>query len=420
MGILSGIFGRAKLTLSDRQTIWSLFGSFGANQFALKGNSLIQNSYERNSDVFALIRKIVDVSKSVPWIVEKKMPGGTWELVDDTPIHELMANPNKMKGYTWDDIEEQRLVYLLTSGNSYLIGTQAVGFIGIQEVDVLPPFATTIKTNQDFFLPLIRYQFEMDRIKRTFEKEEVQHVKFFNPGYDTVNEGAYGLSLIKVAARAVQVSNDRWDADAALLQNRGAIGLVTDRSQKPMLKEESAQVQKDFDSQTAGPRRFGKIKVTNKDLRFIQMAMSSTDLQLVEKGVVNLRSMCNVFGLDSSLFNDPENKTYNNRLEAEKAMFTNVIMPLSKKIATADTAFIARAFFPDGSHRMRQDFSQIETLQKDKKAEADKDKVVIDGINVILQMRISTEGKVKLLVEEYGYTEEDARIIATPDSIPTE
>jgi HK97 family phage portal protein len=173
----------------------------------------------------------------------------------------------------------------------------------------------------------------------------------------------YGLSPIQVAAKVVQTSNDRWDADSNLLQNRGATGLITDKSNRPMSPEDASRVQSDFDAQTAGTRNFGKIKVTNKDLSYIQMGMSSIDLQLIEKGVVNLRAICNVFGLDSSLFNDPENKTYNNRLEAEKSMFTNAIIPLSNKIAECLTRFLCYNHYPNRNVRMRQDFSKVEVLQ---------------------------------------------------------
>ncbi len=40
-----------------------------------------------------------------------------------------------------------------------------------------------------------------------------------------------------------------------------------------------------------------------------------------------LRELCNLFAVDSSLLNDPENKTYSNKQLAEQALFVNVIIP---------------------------------------------------------------------------------------------
>ena len=147
------------------------------------------------------------------------------------------------------------------------------------------------------------------------------------------------------------------------------------------------------------------------------MAMSATDLQLIEQGVISLRAMCNVFGLDSSLFNDPANKTFNNRLEAEKAFYTNAIMPLASSVAAKHNNYIVKNHYPDGNYRMRKDFSKVESLQKDKKQEAEKDKIVMEGINVILNMPISNESKVLMIKENYNVSED---IINALNTIPNE
>jgi len=408
------------LSNNDRQQIWKMFGSFQANQLALGGVSIIENSYEKNVDVYAIIRKIIDITKSVEWVVEE-FKGGEWVELENTSLHDLMLNPNSTKGYTWNDIEEQLLTYLLTTGNAYLLGQTQINRTLIEEVDVLPSNNVCIEVdNRNFFVPNIEYNFSIDNMKWEFTKEQIAHIKFFNPAYSTVEESLYGLSPIQVAARVIQTSNERWDADAALLQNRGATGLITDKSNRPMLPEEAARVQSDFDQQTAGTRNFGKIKVTNKDLAYIQMGMSSVDLQLLEKGVVNLRAICNVFGLDSSLFNDPENKTYSNRTEAEKSMYTNAIMPISNKLAESLTYFLCKNHFPNRNVRMRQDFECIEALQSNKLDEANKDKIVVDGINVVLNMPVSNEVKAELLEELYGIEQEVIDLYLLGSKLPKE
>ena len=107
------------------------------------------------------------------------------------------------------------------------------------------------------------------------------------------------------------------------------------------------------------------------------------------------------------MFNDPANKTFNNRKEAEKALYTNAVIPLSEKIAMAHTNFIAQNHYPNGNVRMRQDFSNVEALQADKKTEAEKDKIVLDGVNVIIAMPISNEAKGILLNETYPELSEE-------------
>ena len=59
------------------------------------------------------------------------------------------------------------------------------------------------------------------------------------------------------------------------------------------------------------------------------------------------------------------------------------------------------------------DTSKIESLQQDKKKEAEKDKIKMEGVNVVLNMPISQNGKKDLLVNEYGYSEILAESITT-------
>jgi len=128
--------------------------------------------------------------------------------------------------------------------------------------------------------------------------------------------------------------------------------------------------------------------------------------------------MCNVLGLDSSLFNDPANKTFNNRLEAEKAMYTNVIMPLADKIASKHNNYIVNTHYPEGDYRMRKDFSNIEALQSDKKQEAEKDKIVMEGVNVVLNMPIDNESKIALLESNYNLSEETINALNNQSNEP--
>lgn len=405
MSWFNRILGSRTFNATDRDAVWKLFGSFRANQLEMNPSQLLDKGYEQNIDVYSVIQKIVLSLKSIPWVVEQKDKDGNFEILEDTTIHELMAAPNTGKGYTWDDISEQLLIYLLANGNSYMIGETGFGSL-IQEVDILPSPSICVSTSADFFMPNPKYDFRLGSQQKTFIQEEIEHTMLFNPLYDSVQDSFNGLSSIQVASMAVQAGNDRWEADANLLQNRGAIGLITDKSNRPMTNEESQSTQASFDSDIGGPHKFGKVKVTNKDLNYIQMAMSSTDLQLIEKGVVNLRAMCNVFGLDSSLFNDPANKTFNNRKEAEKALYTNASIPISEKVAAKHTAFLVANHFPDQNVRMRQDFSGVDALQSDKKTEAEKDKIEMEGVNIIMTMPISGDAKRDLLIEKYDFSEE--------------
>ena len=72
--------------------------------------------------------------------------------------------------------------------------------------------------------------------------------------------------------------------------------------------------------------------------------MSPTDLKLLEGQINNLRTICNIYGLDSSLFNDPENKTFSNRKEAQIAAYTDTYIPLGKFINEKKARYLSKRF----------------------------------------------------------------------------
>lgn len=395
--------------LNKRNDLLSLFDKFGTSQ-----SNLIEHSYEKNVDAYAVVKKIADIFVGCGWVVEQKVDG-EWQIVEDTTIHDLLENPNQQKGYTWRDIDEQMITYLLCSGNSYLYGETLEG--KISEVDVLPSNHVDITASENFFLPNLKYTFDLGKVSESYDQEDIEHTRLFNPNYQNIEESYEGLSVFQVAAKVVQVGNDRWDASAHLFQNRGMAGMITDQSEVPLTQDQGEKLQSAFKKSTAGTDKFGGVRVTNKNLKYISMAMSATDLQLIEQGVISLRAICNVLGLDSSLFNDPSNKTFNNRLEAEKAMYTNVIIPLADKIAAKHNNYIVKNHYPDGNYRMRKDYSKVESLQKDKKQEAQKDKIVMDGVNVILNMPISNESKVLMIKDNYKLSED---VINSLKTMPNE
>src|SRR5574343_425196 len=333
------------LTEHDREVIWREFGGFTPLNWGNKADTLIKQGYSENVDIYSIIKRIVDISKSVPWVIEKKKGDGTWKKLNDTSLHELIEEPNITKGYTWNDIEEQCLLYLLITGNVYLNGNTQFNSSLIQELDILPSSAINI-----------------------YNQKELKHIKFYNSNLQTYD---YGLSSVQVAAYVVKVGNERWIADASILSNKGVAGLISDSSVVPMVPEEADKVDEALRKRMGGAHNFGRIITTNKKLEYIQIGMSPSDMQLLEKGIVTTRTLCNVFGLDAKLFNDHAASTYNNSVEAQKNMYTNCIMPLSDKMAEAYTQYLCTNHFPGQQVRMRHDFSQVECLQENKKDLAD-------------------------------------------------
>jgi len=95
------------------------------------------------------------------------------------------------------------------------------------------------------------------------------------------------------------------------------------------------------------------------------MGMSPVDLQILESEKITLRELCNVFGVNSALFNDPDNKTYNNMKEAKKEMLTQVVLPELVLLRDAFNRFFANEMGKD--YYIDFDITVFPELQEDMK-----------------------------------------------------
>ena len=59
----------------------------------------------------------------------------------------------------------------------------------------------------------------------------------------------------------------------------------------------------------------------------VDAGLSPVDLGIVESEKWSLRRFCNVYGVPSQLLNDPDNKTFNNQKEGEKALTMRCALP---------------------------------------------------------------------------------------------
>ena len=347
----------------SRETLMRIVGRSSTQLFDKTQANFLKDGYEGSPDVYSIIKRIKDCEINIPFKIERKQ-GSDWVVVEDTEVHALMAAPNKTKGYTWDDINEMIDVYYLSTGNAYLYGIKPIGFSKVSEIDVIPSHLVEVCAKGDFFTPKIDYKLVMNGFKQDLDLDSVSHIRQFNPYYKTVKDSLIGLSPIQVAAMLVQSGNDRLEAGAYLLQNKGISGMITDKSDRPMTPTQREEVQSDFDGISSKVSKFGKIIVTNKDLSYIQMAMSAQDLQILEKGVIDMRTLCNVYGVNSRLFNDPENQSYNNMKEAVKALYTDAVIPLRERKLYHFNQFIVKPILGE-NFRMVSDYSDVDALQED-------------------------------------------------------
>lgn len=330
----------------------------------------IHNGYAHGTDVKPVVDKIAATAASLKWKVYTKDRQGNIEEAPDSDLQKLLIMPNKEQ--TWHDYMEASIIQLLVTGNAFTSWETAIGFGDVPiELHLLTTqgFTPILSTND----MLLGYEYEMGSMHKKFRLDELIQVKYYNPTDRGYIDGL-GLSPLDAAINAYTTSNNQWLAASSLLKNKGAIGMVTPDSDDILTEEELDQAQEALQRRMGGADKFGKVMVTPTKMRYQAMGMTASDMKIIEMGIMNLRAICNIYGVDSSLFNDPSNKTFNNRKEAEKALWTNVNLPILDKFKFQYNKTLAKAYSEREGKEYFIDYvtDDIQALHEDKDKQADR------------------------------------------------
>ena len=358
-------------TDTNRKINWNEFFGFDKDNPTANFTEFINQGYSRSPDLKPIVDKIANTTSSVKWCVYEERNG---ELIKDesSKLNDLLYSPNPNQ--TWNEFQFGLVVNLALTGNALARGIDSIGLGAegaFRQLEVL--YTQGITPNLDSNYNIISYNYVIDRIDTTYSSEEIIHMKYFNPTEKGLMTGM-GLSPLQSAVYPYRTSLNQWEASSNLLKNKGAIGFISNESDDVLDDQELDSAQKAFDSKIGGASNFGKSIITPSKMKYNPMGMTAADMQIIEMGVKTLRAICNVYGIDSSLFNDPANKTFNNRREAEKALWTNVNIPILRMMeASYNRSFVESYSKEEGKNLcLKFDVSDVEVLHEDKDKKVDR------------------------------------------------
>ena len=186
-----------------------------------------------------------------------------------------------------------------------------------------------------------------------------------------------------------------------------------------MLPDEKKKMQESVDQMLGGAHNMNKTQVVSGDIDVKQLGLSPSDLKILESEISKLRRFCNLIGVDSSLYNDPANKTFNNRKEAQKSAYTNVYIPNDKRMVDGLNKWLAPQYVetPGTILLIVQDFSEVDALQEDKDKSSVRQERVSREVTKILQSvgkpvengGITSGAAFVMLTEIYNFEEDKVK-----------
>ena len=315
----------------------------------------IQKGYLYNPDVYSIVNLITNAAHGVKWVLHEvkdvqkadrymrlpteakqyqlekvwRLKEQSFEEVHDESNHlyRLLQRPNPMQG--WSEFIQKMLGFKLVTGNAYIHGVLLENGVNaglVNELWVMPSQYMQINAAKGTETIVTGYTLDYSSAKTRFSPEEVLHLKYWNPEYESAGSHLYGLSPLRAASRVVRQSNDAYTAQSALLQNSGAMGILA-VDPETMDQEQGELLERSYYSKYGGPHKRGKIVITAAKLDWQQIGMSAVDLNIIESQKFSLRDLCNIYNVNSALLNDPDNKVYNNVKEARRALYMEKVLP---------------------------------------------------------------------------------------------
>lgn len=291
-------------------------------------------AYENNPLVYIVVNKIASTSSVMPLTVVDSND----KEVKKSKILEILKSPNddQSRSEFLQEVEES----LLLTGNSFILFESGEELaisdsLKVLKTDHIEPIHNSANI-------LIRYDYiDEFGVKREYDVEDVLHMRTSNVVKNDRDNYMYGLSPLSAAWIIVKSTNEKFNAEASIFKNRGIIGILTNKSEVPMLPEERERLQSEFDGEVGGSDKFNKIKISTSDLQYIQTGMSPSDLKLIESIVNSLRLLASIYGMPSILLNDVEKSTFNNYDTAVTVAYRDVYLPLAAKINEKLSKFLS-------------------------------------------------------------------------------
>ncbi|KKN15086.1 hypothetical protein LCGC14_0989610 [marine sediment metagenome] len=333
----------------------SMWGSGSPTWMAQNKTALIEKGFMMNPVVYMVVSYITRLASQIPWVLyevkDEKMlnrfknmdPMDTiraniWEqkaleIITSNKILDIWKHPNSYQGQA--EFIEQLLGFRLVTGETFMHGTGPLtGDNAGQKhsLEVLPSQMVGIEygTPQE---PVKDYFWVSDPSIR-LTTNDVMQSKYWNP-LPLREGGLHGMSPLLASTKLITRNNDSITASVSALQHMGAMGIMSRHprgTEKDITPTQAEDVQDRYEKNFAGPKRRGKVMFVGAPLQWQQIGMSPVDMQIIEQEKMDLRYICSAYGLQSQLFNDPENKSYNNQREAKQSAYTQSVVPVMRSI----------------------------------------------------------------------------------------
>ena len=229
---------------------------------------------------------------------------------------------------------QKSFIYRFLTGNVYLNNIPVVGFKKVTKIVVLDSKYVKINLTNTRDIrqkQILNYEYNVDGTISTIDKENILHFKDTN--VDTVPDfWQYGKSRLLSAKYNITSIESGYSARCSLYQH-GAKHILTGKGNEytMLTPEQSREEQRRINNDFGLTENQEQLMLTRYPLEVTELSKSVQELQLNEMNLADFQRICSLYNVPTILLNDNVQSTYNNKEQAEKDFYLNVVIPYAQE-----------------------------------------------------------------------------------------
>lgn len=365
---LLDFFNRKKELVINQMKNWTFLGGQTYSLYNTDYRDAINNGYEKNVDVYAIVNDIASRSVEVPLELYQTRKG---EVKSTERYKALLTRPNErsimeakqIKAKKLTELQENPLLAILKNPNGYQTSKQffetlfsyylLLGDVGIYaepnplkpelpaRLHVIAPYDYQIVT--DGYRQIKEYKIQS--LNATVDPKHFLSLRSFNPTYSNLTSIPRGISPLVAGSRTLQKANAGEEVAIENFETRGAVGILY---KDDMNVEDLDPVQQQdyedrvFDKVYSNSNK-GRIAFSNSKMGYLKLSTNNLDLDLRAMSKLSTEQLCRLWHYPYVLLNS-DNLTESNLAHFIRRMIINCVVPLQGRVCEGVLHFLAPSF----------------------------------------------------------------------------
>ena len=326
---------------------------------------------------------------------------------DNETINRILVKPNAFE--TWYATLWKHFAYKLVTGNSFIKAAMSDSFLGAKTlykwcdryVCLEEPFVE-IKYKQpmgdiygmadvDDVVDYYTHDYSSFRWRKPIAPSCVFHDTDDTLGFipdDPLRSKSRLLSVLKAISNLIAV----YEARNVIYVKRGGLGWLVSNAHDEMgsralTQDEKKEILNQANEMYGLERGKYPYGISDAPLSFIRTNLSISELQPFDETLADAVVIAGIYGIPPVLIPRKDQSTYSNQANAEKSVYSSVIIPLVQRFCNEFTHFLG--LDQDGLY-LDADFSDVDCLQTGKKEEQEVHRSITDRCKIEFECGLIT------------------------------